>query len=386
MARVLYVSQGYRTHDRRFLERLARFHEMWFLPCERSSVQKGLPLPDGDIQCLPPLSDCKLSPGTNSWAAAAKRFEQIIHEISPDLMHAGPIPLGGYLTALADFHPALMMSWGSDVLAFPNVSASAKEIVQFSLRHCDMAIADCEAVRQWMAELSGLAAERIVTLPWGVDLKVFRRKRSSLGIRKKLGWSDFKLIISTRSLDPIHSPLVLLKAMKYVFRVRSDTRLLILGEGSLRRAVESYIQANGLGSRAHLASQVSESLLADYFAEADLYVSATECDGSSISLLQAMACGLAPIVADACGNREWIKNGENGWLYPAGDDQALAQVILRALADDDARRIAGEANIQIARARADWDRNFPRVLAAYEQLLGERRSEEMRNDATFQNR
>lgn len=385
MARVLYVSQGYCTHDQRFLERLARFHEMWVLPCEAGSVQRDLPLPTG-IQYLSPLSDCKLSPGTNSWTAATKRFQRVIHEISPDLVHAGPIHLGGYLTALAGFHPALMMSWGSDVLSFPDESAAAKKIAQFSLQQCDMAIADCQAVRRRIVEISGLVTEQIVTLPWGVDLNVFRRKRSSLAIKKQLGWSDCKVIISTRALDPIHSPFVLLKALKHVFRTRSDTRVLIFGDGSLRKAVESYIQANGLSYRVHLASQVLENLLADYFAEADLYVSATECDGSSISLLQAMACGLAPIVADGHGNREWIKNGENGWLYPAGDDEALAQAILRALADDDARRIAGEANIQIARVRADWERNFPRVLAAYERLLGGRRSEEMRNDAKFQNR
>lgn len=349
-------------------------------------MRKGLPLPGGDIRRLPALSECKLSPGTNSWAVAIKRFEQIIHEISPDLVHAGPIPLGGYLTALAGFHPALLMSWGSDVLALPNESASAKEIVQFSLQHCDMAIADCEAVRQGMVELGGLPVERIVTLPWGVDLKVFRPKRPSLGIREKLGWSDCKVIISTRALDPIHSPLVLLKAMKQVFMARSDTRVLILGDGSSRRAVECFIQANDLSNRVHLASQVSESSLADYFAEADLYVSATECDGSSISLLQAMACGVAPIVVDGYGNSEWIKNGGNGWLYSGGDYQALARAILRALADDDARQVAGTANIKIARERADWDRNFPRVLAAYEQLLGERRSAEVRDHAQLHNR
>lgn len=385
MARVLYVSQGYCTHDQRFLERLASAHEMWFLPCEETSVQTGLPLPE-QIHRIPPLSECKLSFGTNSWAAAAKRFKEIIHEISPDLVHAGPIPLGGYLTALVGFHPVLMMSWGSDVLAFPDESVSSKEIAQFSLRHCDMAIADCEAVRQRIVELSNLRVERIVTLPWGADLEVFRPKRSSLGIREELGWLDFTVIISTRSLDPMHSPFVLLDAVKQVLKDRIDTRVLIVGDGSLRRAVECFVRENDLCGGVHLASHVSESLLADYFAEADLYVSATECDGSSVSLLQAMACGLAPIVADGYGNSEWIKHGQNGWLYPAGDDQALANAIVRALADGDARRVAGEANIQIARARADWDRNFPRVLAAYEQLLGESHNAGTGDRAQLQNR
>lgn len=135
-----------------------------------------------------------------------------------------------------------------------------------------------------------------------------------------------------------------------------------------------------------MASQVPESVLADYFAEADLYVSATSCDGSSISLLQAMACGLPAVVADAYGNREWVKPGENGWLFPPEDDQALAKAILQALAADDARRIAREANIRITRARADWGRNFPLILGAYEQLLAEKASREMRDHAQLQNR
>lgn len=369
MARVLYVSQGYCTHDRRFLERLVRSHEMWFLPCEAISIRSDLSLPPG-IRTLAPLNHSELRPETSAWTVAIKRFQRIIREVSPDLVHAGPIQLGGFLTALADFHPALMMSWGSDVLMTPDRECSAKKIVQFSLQHCDMAIADCEVVRERIMSLGGVPPERIVTLPWGVDLKVFRPKRSSLGLRQRLEWRDCKVIISTRALEASHCPFIFLKAIKRILDERDDVRVLILGDGRLRNTVDSFIHKNDLPDRVHLASQVPESALADYFAEADLYVSAACCDGTSISLLQAMACGLPAVVANAYGNKEWVKNGENGWLFPPEDDQALAKAILQALADDDARRIAGEANIRIARGRADWERNFPLVLRAYEQTAG----------------
>lgn len=385
MARVLYVSQGYCTHDRRFLERLAKVHEMIFLPCAATSVQRSLPLPAGDIQCLSALSENALSPGTTAWTAAAKRFQRVLREVSPDLVHAGPIPLGGFLTALADFHPALMMAWGSDVLSYPDESAAAKRIVQFALRHCDMAIADCEVVRDRIMQLGDLSFERIVCVPWGVDLRVFRPELPSAGIRQQLGWDNCKIIVSARALEPTHSPFVLLKALQRVFHERGDVRLLMLGDGGLRDAVESSLIENGMRGKVHLGSQVPEPALPGCFAEADLYVSATKSDGSSISLLQTMACGLPVVVADSDGNREWIENGKNGWLYPAEDHRAMARAILEALADDGARRIAGAMNIQIIRARADWDCNFPQVLAAYDQLLNERRSREMESNAELQN-
>lgn len=359
---------------------------MWFLPCEAASVRRDLPLSPSDIQYLPPLSDCELFPESDVWVDAVTRFRQIVRDVSPELVHAGPIPLGGFLTALANFHPALMMSWGSDVLSLPARECAANRIARFSLRRADMAISDCEAVRERIAELSGFPRERIVSLPWGADLKVFRPKRSSLGIRRQLGWPDCKLVICTRAFEAIHSPFVFLKAIQCVLKNRGDVRVLMLGDGSQKTDAESFIRANDLRSHVHLTSQVPEPALADYFAEADLYVSATSCDGSSISLLQAMACGLPAVVADGYGNTEWIEGGKNGWFFPAGDDKALAQAILEALANDDAMCRAGEMNIHIARARADWDRNFPRVLAAYDHLLAERHRSERRDRAEFQNR
>lgn len=387
MTRILYVSKGYCTHDRRFLERLAEAgHDMWFLPCEAASVQRNLSPIEGVIRWLPALSESGLSPGTGVWADAARSFRQVIRSVSPDLLHAGPIPTGGFFAAFAGFHPLLMMSWGSDVLSFPDEGPTARRITEFALQRADMAIADCEAVRERIAALGGLLPERIVCLPWGVDHKTFSPRASALGLRHRLGWSGCKIIISTRAFEPIHGPLVFLDAVEKVLSVRDDVRVLMLGDGSLKPAVRWFVQENGLLGKVHLPGQVPEEVLPDYFAEADVYVSATTCDGSSISLLQAMACGLPAVVADRYGNKEWVTHGENGWLYPAGDAEALAQTILQVLEDDSARQLAAELNIQITRTRADWNKNFAQVLAAYDELLGAKESREVRNDAQLQNR
>jgi L-malate glycosyltransferase len=387
MARILYASQGYCTHDRRFLEGLsAAGHEMWFLPCEGSSIRRNL-IPTGSaVRWLPPLRDSDLSPGKPAWAEAATSFRSVVHNVCPDLIHAGPVPTAGFFAASAGFHPLLMMSWGSDVLSFPNEGPEARAVTEFALRRADMAIADCEAVRERIVAFSGLTPQRIVCLPWGVDLEMFRPTASTLGVRRQRGWTDCKVIISTRAFEPIHAPFVFLEAIEKVLSRRSDVRVMMLGNGSLRRAAERFIQERRLLTKVHLAGQVPEEILPEYFAEAALYVSATIRDGSSVSLLQAMACGLPVIVADAYGNRDWVTHCENGWLYPAGNAEALAQTILQALEDESARRAAAERNTRIARARADWKRNFLRVLAAVDQLLGGKHSGEAAHDAQLQNR
>lgn len=370
MARILYVSEGYSTHDRRFLEKLAESgHETWHLPCAADSVRyETRPLPEG-IHPLAPLSWKPISPGNLNWIRAASRFRRVMREVQPEIVHAGPVQTGGFFAALSGFHPLLIMSWGSDVLAAPEKSAWIRWITKFTLRRADLTLGDCNAVRERISALGQLPDERIVTFPYGIDLGVFRPKNSELHLRQKLGWEECRVVISTRSFETSYGTMVFLGAMRRVLAKRSDLRVLMLGDGSLRRQVEAFIESSGLKKKLRLAGQVQEDVLADYFAEADLYVSAANCDGSSISLLQAMACGLPVIVTDGFGNREWVIHQENGWLYPAGNADALVATVLEALDDDEARTAMGNANVATVRSRANWELNFGKLLAAYDKLL-----------------
>jgi glycosyltransferase involved in cell wall biosynthesis len=292
-----------------------------------------------------------------------------MREIQPEIVHAGPVQTGGFLAALSGFHPLLIMSWGSDVLAAPEKSAWMRWITKFTLGRADIVLGDCEAVQRRISALGRVPQERIVTFPYGIDCGASRPKLSGLNLRRELGWEECRVVISTRSFEASHGTMIFLNAMRQVLAKRSDVRVLMLGDGSLRRQVEAFIESSALQGKIHLAGQVQEDLLADNFAEADLYVSATYCDGSSISLLQAMGCGLPVIVTDGFGNREWVVHQENGWLYPAGNVHALVATVLEALDDDALRAAMGKANVAMARSRANWELNFRKLLTAYDKLL-----------------
>jgi glycosyltransferase involved in cell wall biosynthesis len=108
-----------------------------------------------------------------------------------------------------------------------------------------------------------------------------------------------------------------------------------------------------------------------WFRAVDAYVSCAKSDGSSISLLEAMSTGLPVIVTDIPSNREWVSEPENGYLAPAGSPQGVADRMLQvAKLTPQEREEISERNRRVVAKRADWDKNFPRLLEMYERLAG----------------
>jgi glycosyltransferase involved in cell wall biosynthesis len=159
---------------------------------------------------------------------------------------------------------------------------------------------------------------------------------------------------------------VIARAFVLAARQHPELRMLMLGNGS--QAVElrqTFIKA-GVQDRVLFPGQVRQSDLPRLYRAADLYISASHSDGTSISLLEAMACGRPALVSDIPGNREWITPGENGWLFPDGDADALAQSIILAIKERDKLAEMGKAARNLAQQRADWEKNFQTMLSVYE--------------------
>jgi len=82
--------------------------------------------------------------------------------------------------------------------------------------------------------------------------------------------------------------------------------------------------------------------------------------------LEAMASGIPVLVSNIPGNAEWVASGENGWLFPDGDVDALTQKILQAANMRNDLAHMGMRARKLAEARADWKKNFPELLKAFE--------------------
>ncbi|MCG2728028.1 MAG: glycosyltransferase [Candidatus Methanoperedenaceae archaeon] len=368
--RILYFSKDYTTHDRRFLSKLGKSrHDVWFLRLEDDGIpyEKG-PLPP-EIRQVDWRGGQKPVSTPDEWLRLMPDFEKVLNDIQPDLVHAGPVQSCGFMTALAGFHPFLVMSWGSDILVKADQDDFWKWLTCYTLRHSDMLLSDCRAVSVKVQQLVGYADERIIQFPWGIDLNNFAPGAGSFELRKRMDLEDAFVILSTRSLEQIYGIDVLLDAFRRAHALNPRLRLVMLGDGSLSFNIARFISEHAFNDIIYCPGMVPHEQLPDYFRMVDLYLSCAHSDGSSISLLEAMATGLPVVVTDALGNREWVVQGKNGWLAPAGDPEEFARLLLQAADLDTAeRKQICRRNRQMTEERANWDINFKKLIKAYDKM------------------
>jgi glycosyltransferase involved in cell wall biosynthesis len=289
---------------------------------------------------------------------------QVIGREAPDLIHAGPIQSAAFLAATAGFHPLLSMSWGSDLLLDAR-GGMGRITARWTLERSDAFACDCQAVRR-QAERLGAPEDDIFVFPWGVDLDHFRPSSDS-SVRQARGWSNEEVVlISTRAWEPLYGVVELVDGFLATAADWPGLRLIMLGEGSLEPEINKKLAGSRFGQRVFCPGQVQYRDLPAYYRAADLYLSASHSDGSSVSLMEAMACGLPALVSDIPGNQEWVISGQNGWHFPVGDSKGLASAIQSAMEHRSRFQTMGSNSREIAEARADWPKNFEVLMEAYQ--------------------
>lgn len=372
---VLYFSRDYSTHDNRFLSALAETEDRISylrLECRPQPFEQ---------RPLPSQVEIVHWRGAGSQAQFRDGFsllfdlKRIIRSLKPDLILAGPIQRTALLVALTGYKPLVTMSWGYDLLQEADKNKAWDWATRYTLKHSAAMVGDCETVRR-MAIAYGMPADRIVTFPWGIDLDHFSPS-SSQNRTNQIAEAPFTLV-STRNWEPIYGVETIARAFAAAASQRPELRLILLGNGSQASVIHRLLSgispvspdprmgSSAPANRVIFPGLVSFDELPRCYRSANLYVSATHSDGSSISLLEAMGCGLPVLVSDIPGNREWVTHEINGWLFPDGDADALTKGILRALEERDRLPEMGKRSRQIAEQRADWKQNFPCLQHAFE--------------------
>lgn len=365
--KILYFSRTSGPHDRRFLAAIAGMgHQVSYLRLGGPSDAwpDGLPRGVEAIAWQGGRRPARLRDGFQLRAA----LRSVIAQRRPEIIHAGPVQSCAFLAAWAGAEPLLTMSWGSDVLVGAS-SGIGRRVASWTLARSALLLCDCQAVRQ-AARALGMPESRIVVFPWGVDLARFRPGEDS-GLRAELGWQDAIVLLSARSMESQYGVKTLVDGFIRAARNDPRLRLLVLGDGSLRPELTELVGRAHMLDRVHWAGTVPVERLPAYYLAADWYVSASRSDGSSVALLEAMACGLPAVVSDIPGNREWVEPGVNGMLFPVGKADALAGRLTRAGAMGADREAWGHRSRAIAEARADWRAGVEKLQSAYERAARE---------------
>ena len=280
---------------------------------------------------------------------ARSRVMSLTTELGIDIIVAGPLTTcTSHLVGLDV--PLVGLSWGFDLHEMADDESNSDLSWMVGLAGL---IVDSEPTRS-IAEDLGVSRDRIELIPWGVDLDLFdpagpRAAHPELPMNSRV-------VLSARSHEPLYRVGDIVTAFERARSlVEDDVYLVVLNDGPLTEKIRTGAEDHTL-----FLGRVSEKELAAWLRRSDLYVSASETDGSSVTLLQAMACGTSVLVSDIPGNREWVHPGLTGGIFPLGDVGALTQALTTALSDADVGESTDQAIAQV-RSRADWSGNSPRL-------------------------
>jgi glycosyltransferase involved in cell wall biosynthesis len=143
----------------------------------------------------------------------------------------------------------------------------------------------------------------------------------------------------------------------------------IAGEGTQKNRLIEFTKDLKMEEWVQFKGELSRKDLMDCYRDSDIYVSTSLSDSTSVSLLEAMALGLIPIVTDTPGNREWIEDKKNGFLFPIYDHQALAKQILYAINKFTDCIDFREKNISLVKEKATWEDNMEAVETEFLRLV-----------------
>ena len=298
-------------------------------------------------------------------------FRKIIKYIDPDIIHSGNSFNVSFLAALSGFHPILVMPFGSDVLIFPEKYKSIKAINGYVFKKADWVTCDAEYVKKRIIEDYKYDSNKITVFPWGINLDIFCPKNFSNEIREKINWQDKTIIIMNRHFESVYDHETLIKAFYISIDKNPKLRLLLVGDGTLKEKTKNLILKYELEKYVYMTGRVSRKKMVELLNESDIYISTSISDGTSVSLLEAMACNKPVIVSDIPCNREWIKIGINGFLAPVGNDKIFANYISTLSSDIELQKKMGERNYIIANERADWCKNFNKLENIYKEIINE---------------
>jgi glycogen synthase len=232
-------------------------------------------------------------------------------------------------------------------------------------------IACSHYMREQIVDIFGVAEKRISVIPNGIDPDDLQAQSPAEleRLRSEFAKPEEKLVLLIGRLVYEKGFQLALEAMPRVIAEAPGTRFLVAGSGT--HEAELHRQAEELGLMEHgtFLGWIGDDVLHSLYRIADLTVVPSIYEPFGLVALEAMASGCPCIVADTGGLREVVVHEEGGLRFRADDPDALAEVAIRVLSDDElGRRLVADAYEHVR--RFDWGDVAEQTVAVYADLAG----------------
>ncbi len=345
--RIAFFGDGRMGHVRRWVSYFhERGHEVLLFSHEDPS---GCLFPNERMRGFLPTQ-------TLSYLSAMPGLRRKLAQFEPQFVNA--LYAGGYGTCAAlSGYPFVISTLGSDLLIDYPRHPVHRVMIRSNLRKAELVTTDADVLSDIVRD-AGVPESKILKAYFGVDPSLFFPSSRPSGATAR--------VISTRNFHAVYGLDDLIEAAPWI-RAEHQAAFDLCGDGPERERLE--LKAEELAhSTFRFYGKLEAPALAELLRAATIYVSTSRSDSTSVSLLEAMACGAVPVLSDIAANHEWIVEGENGLFYETGDGKDLARAVNQLLADEVLRESMRRRNFQIIEERGLWERNMTRVEQAFEKL------------------
>jgi glycosyltransferase involved in cell wall biosynthesis len=229
----------------------------------------------------------------------------------------------------------------------------------------DVVVPVSERLGRYLTARLGVAPRKIAVIENGVDHRLFAPGPASPALRERLGIPAEAVVLgSIGRLEPVKAYERLIAAFATLVREQPARamRLVICGEGSHRAALEAAAESAGVRALVLLPGWVDQPV--EFYRLLDVFAMTSLSEGTSVSLLEAMATARALVVTDVGSNARLLGDGLASQLVASGDGAALLAALRALLASPERRQDVGAR----ARRRVEECYTLDRMVAAYEAL------------------
>ncbi|MDR0777949.1 MAG: glycosyltransferase [Methanomassiliicoccaceae archaeon] len=254
---------------------------------------------------------------------------EIIRSIDPDVIHIHGIAvmaLKGLIAAKNQKIPTVLtyhtmvedtIDFYSPLKVFPNVQKRMAWVyMRGLLKRPDVIIGPSEDTIDKLL-VKGIRPKRTEVIPTGIDTERFRPGMNGDAVKEKYGLNGSKVILYVGRLSFEKNIGVIINALSHL----NGVKLLIVGKGPAKESLEETAKNAKVEDKVIFAGFVPDEELQSFYGAADVFVSASRFETQGLSVLEALSCGLPVACADGGAFINYIKNGENGFLFGEGAEE-----------------------------------------------------------------
>ena len=175
-------------------------------------------------------------------------------------------------------------------------------------------------------------------------------------------------VLVARHLEPIYDNQTALRAFALLAARHPAARLVIAGSGPEAGMLAALADQLGIAGAVRFTGRVDNAEMAALYREADIMLNPSLVDNMPNSVLEALAGGVAVVSTDVGGVPYLVEHGRTALLVPPQNPQAMADAMLRLLAEPELTRRLRQAGLQLA-AQYTWAQVRPRLLKVYHSVI-----------------